>query len=316
VVGLILFAIVVVGLIFVTTASYSRLETVTGSVVLDRGVASVVPPRGGVVARVLVREGQTVEAGTPLVAIAAGESMTGGGTVAARIVGAVEQQDAQIAAQAQLVRAAGAAERGRVAEQVAGLQRELSSIAEQIRTQQRLVEVAQQELSDVQRIAGGGFVSRRDVNAREGVLLTRQQQLAQLRQVESARAAALQEARRNLQQIAASPEATVAGLQSSRSALTQQAAEAEAGRGYTLVAAVPGTVTALTGRVGQPVQVDRPLMTIIPRGAQPTVEMQVPTSAAAFRSEARPRRVPDIPEQWTVASQEPDTYRHLYALAW
>ncbi|MFL6844306.1 MAG: HlyD family efflux transporter periplasmic adaptor subunit [Allosphingosinicella sp.] len=53
--------------------SYSRVETATGVIVLDKGVAPVLPSRAGIVAAVAAREGQGVRAGEPLVRIAVGE---------------------------------------------------------------------------------------------------------------------------------------------------------------------------------------------------------------------------------------------------
>lgn len=53
---LLLALVVVVG--FLATATYARVETVTGSVTLDKGVATVMPSRAGVVAALHVREGQ------------------------------------------------------------------------------------------------------------------------------------------------------------------------------------------------------------------------------------------------------------------
>ncbi|WP_375398004.1 hypothetical protein [uncultured Sphingomonas sp.] len=45
---------------FLSIASYARVETVSGVITLDKGVATILPSRAGVVLNVLVKEGQRV----------------------------------------------------------------------------------------------------------------------------------------------------------------------------------------------------------------------------------------------------------------
>lgn len=281
-IGFSLFAIVGSAFAFLALASFERVETVRGVVALDKGTAAVMSLRPGVVAQVHVREGEAVAAGTPLMRIRVEEDMPTGSSAAARTLVALREQDARLEAQQGALLQAGGADQARISEEMRGIERELASLRSQIESQQRLVDVAAQELADVRGVAERGFISRRDVNAREGALLTRRQQLAQLQQALAARAADHAEGRRARLQAAASAQAQALGLQSSRSALTQQAAQADASRGYLLTAPVAGTVTALVARPGQPAAADRPLAVIVPRGAAPYVELHVPTSAAGF----------------------------------
>lgn len=65
-IGLALLASLGAALLFLSFASYSRVENVSGAIVLDRGIASIVPTRPGIVAALDVREGQQVKAGARL----------------------------------------------------------------------------------------------------------------------------------------------------------------------------------------------------------------------------------------------------------
>lgn len=47
-ISILLFATLVITVAFLTTATYSRVETVPGTVTLDKGVASIVSSRTGV----------------------------------------------------------------------------------------------------------------------------------------------------------------------------------------------------------------------------------------------------------------------------
>ncbi|WP_243444797.1 HlyD family secretion protein [Sphingosinicella humi] len=277
-----LLAALAIALLFLAVASYSRVETVPGAVVLDRGVAPIVPTRQGIVAALHVKEGETVEAGASLAQISADENLAAGGTAPERILAAIEEQDTSLARQSQQILTAAEAERSRLAAQIDGLVQEIAHLDRQMGVQRELVASAAREVELIQDVAKRGFISRRDVLQREETLLARQQQLAQYGQQRSAREAALAEARRDIARVEAQARAEAASLSSSRAALAQRRVDAQAARGYVLTAPVEGTVTAITARIGQAVSSEQPLMTLMPKGATPRVELYVPSSAAGF----------------------------------
>ena len=271
-----------VALAFLFTASYARVETVVGAIVLDKGVATIVPSRPGVVADLPAREGQRVQARALLARIRSEEDMAAGGTGPRRVMEALQEQDRRLANQTSLMMNAAGAEQSRLAADIVGIGRELTSLEQQIAAQRRLVEVAGNEFREVQGIARSGFISRRDLEIRESALLARRQQLAQLEQARSAKAADLAEARLAVGQTGSAAQAQAAGVQSSRAALAQQVAQADVARGYAITSPIHGTVTAVTARVGHPAAQGQPLMVIMPAGATPRAELYVPTSAAGF----------------------------------
>ena len=65
-VGFLIFGGVALGVLFLSLASYSRVETVTGIITPDTGLSNIVPTRAGVIASLAVRDGQNVPAGAPL----------------------------------------------------------------------------------------------------------------------------------------------------------------------------------------------------------------------------------------------------------
>lgn len=282
VIGYALLAALVVALVFLFTASYSRVENVAGAIVLDKGVASIVPTRTGIVADLPAREGQRVKPGDALVRIRSEEDMAGGGTGPKRILEALNEQDRRLASQTALMGNAAAAEAARLSAQITGLTQEIASLDNQISAQQRLVQVAESEFNQIQSVAGKGFISRRELETREVALIARRQQLAQLQQNRAAKTAEVAAARRAIPQAQAQAEAQAAGVESSRAGLAQQATQAEVAQGYTLTSPIAGTVTAVTARLGQPVSQQQPLMVIMPVAATPRAELYVPTSAAGF----------------------------------
>jgi membrane fusion protein len=142
--------------------------------------------------------------------------------------------------------------------------------------------LAENAFRQVQGIAAKGFLSRRDLDARDATLLGRRQQLAQLDQARSAKLATVADARRSIAQSEASAHAQAIAVQSQRTQLSQQMAQFDAAKGYALTSPVAGTVTALTARLGQPAVQGQQLMIVVPDGGRARVELYVPTSAAGF----------------------------------
>jgi membrane fusion protein len=282
VIGFSLLGGLALAIFFIATASYSRVENVQGTIVLDQGVATIVPSRSGRIAQLSVGEGETVRAGQALAQIRSEEDTATGGSGPQRVIEALRQEDREIVNQSTSTAEASGAEQSRLAAQMRGIEDETRGLDLQIAAQRRLVQVAESEFADVQRIAGRGYISRRDVEAREVALILRRQQLAQLEQSRAAKLADHNEAARGMASAAATARAQLAALQSGRAQLGQRLAEATNARGYTITAPVGGTVTALTARLGQPVEPQQSLMVVRPANARARVELYVPTQAAGF----------------------------------
>jgi membrane fusion protein len=281
-IGYLLFAAIVGAVVFLACSAYARVETVTGAVVIDKGTAAIVPTRAGVIAGLAVRDGQQVAAGQLLARVRSEEDLAGGGTAPQRMLDSLQQQDGQLSNQASLLLSAAAAERSRLAATAQGARDEITALDQQIADQQRLLSLAENEYHQVEGVAAKGFLSRRDLEGREAALLSRRQQLAQLRQARSAKLASLADAQRSVSQSDATAQAQAAAVQSQRTQLIQQMAEADSSQGYSLTSPIAGTVTALTARLGQPAAQGQQLMVVVPTGGRTRVELYVPTSAAGF----------------------------------
>lgn len=269
-------------IVFLATASYARVETAPGSITLDKGVASVVSSRAGTVAALIAKDGQHVRAGDLLVRIRSEEDMVNGDTAPARIRHALAEQDTNLASQGGSTLAAAAADQRRLQEQILGLSGEVTSLTAQARDQQGLLDLATADYRSVEKLAANGYISRRDLEARQSVVLSRRQQLAQLEQLRTSKVAAIAEARRSILQVAAAAQAQLARAQSDRAGLAQQLAQADLARGYVITSPVEGNVTAVTARLGQTVATQQQLMMVVPAGAELQTELYVPTAAGGF----------------------------------
>jgi membrane fusion protein len=277
-----IFGGLVTTLLFLSLASFSRIETVTGSIRPDRGIAPTVATRAGVVAELAVKDGQIVSAGTPLATIRAEEDGAAAQSPGALVEDAIARQDASLAIQFNASLAAAEAQISQLAAQQAGLTAEIGQLRLQKEAQASLIISAEEDLKRATEIAARGFISKRDLQVREETLLSRQQGMAQLDQALAAKRAALAENIRSSAVIVAQARSQSASIEASRAQVAQQAASASASRAYVLRAPVAGRVTALTARVGQPLIPGTQLMSIVPEGSRLTAELAVPSAAIGF----------------------------------
>lgn len=282
VIGFLLASGVAIALIFLSLASYARVEVASGAIAPDVGIAPVLPTRSGVVTELSVMDGQLVSAGTQLATIRSEEDGITAQAPGAIVEAAIERQDASLKIQASASVAAAQAQTAQLAAQQSGLAAEINQLRLQIATQRRLIGTAEADLERALTIAPRGFISGRDLQIREETLLSRQQQLAQIEQTMAAKHAAFADSRRAAEQVAAQAKVQFASIEASRAQVAQQAANAAASRSYVLRAPVAGRVTALTARAGQPANPQVQLMAIVPPGARLTAELVVPTAAIAF----------------------------------
>ncbi|WP_196233061.1 HlyD family secretion protein [Sphingomonas segetis] len=290
-IGYLLFGALTIALGFLALATYSRVETISGAIVVDKGIAAIVPTRPGVIADLAVREGQHVHAGDLLARVRSEEDLANGATAPQRILDSLDQQDRQLGNQADLVLNAAAADQARLEATVRGSRDEIRTIEQQMTAQQQLVALAANDLDQAESIAAKGFISRRDIDDRKATLLARRQQLSQLEQAKAAKLTTISDAQRSIAQSKASSQAQAVSVQSQRTQLQQQMAQYDAAQGYALTSPVSGTVTALTARLGQPAAQGEQLMVVLPDGGRTRVELYVPTSAAGFLKKGQEVRV-------------------------
>jgi membrane fusion protein len=281
-IGFLIFGGVAAGFLFLSLASYSRVETVTGIIIPDTGVSNIVPTRAGVIAALPVRDGQNVQAGAELATIRAEEDGAAARSPAALVEAAIARQDASLVAQSNAAQASAVAQVSQLLAQKSGLVAEISQLQSQIATQRALIASAQKDLDRARAIADRGFISGRDLQVREETLLARQQGLSQIEQSFAAKRAAVVENERSIGQIMAQARVQTASLSATRAQVAQQAASATGARSYVLRAPVAGRVTAMTARMGQAAIPQTPLMTIVPAGSVLRAELRVSSAAIGF----------------------------------
>ncbi|MEQ5786809.1 HlyD family efflux transporter periplasmic adaptor subunit [Erythrobacter sp. NFXS35] len=277
-----LFGIIAIAAVWVSVGTYARIETVPGMLVTSVPSAKVVALQPGVVSELPVQEGQLVRKGDRLLVINSDRGSTGGGDVAGRGLGALAARQQLTEAQVAMAGGRATAERGRLATIITSAEQQAMSLRDQIGLQEQVVVSNQQMFDQVTAVVERGFVSKVEMERRRQTLLSSQQSLANLRQQLTARTSDAQQARAQLASVAIEAEQGVSQIRESLQALNAEQARLEGEQSYAISAPIDGRVTALAAGVGRSVNASRPVMVIVPEGAELVAELYAPTRAVGF----------------------------------
>ncbi|RNJ62795.1 MAG: HlyD family efflux transporter periplasmic adaptor subunit [Porphyrobacter sp. IPPAS B-1204] len=277
-----LFGIIAIAAVWVSVGTYARIETVPGMLVTSVPSAKVVALQPGVVSELAVQEGQLVRKGDRLLVINSDRGSTGGGDVAGRGLGALAARQQLTEAQVAMADGRATAERGRLTTIITSAEQQALSLRDQIALQEQVVASNQQMFDQVLAVVERGFVSKVEMERRRQTLLSSQQSLANLRQQLTARTSDAQQARAQLASVAIEAEQGVSQIRESLQALNAEQARLEGEQSYVITAPTEGRVTALAAGVGRSVNASRPVMVIVPDGAELMAELYAPTRAIGF----------------------------------
>ncbi|WP_245448230.1 MULTISPECIES: HlyD family efflux transporter periplasmic adaptor subunit [Neorhizobium] len=269
-------------LMFVSLASYSRIVTATGVISPDNGVAAIVPPRAGVIMELMVSDGEAVKAGQELVAVRSEDFLVSGESASEKIAEMLERQRSSLNEQITQVENDETAQTAQFAAQIEGLGIQIGKLLNQIGLQAELIRSGEDDLGRIRSLAEKGVIPRREVILREDALTERQQQLAGLESTLTQRRSDLSDAHQMLEQVKAKASERKAALQSQREDINRNIATNEQSRAYIIRSPVSGTVSALTARVGEPLNTQKVLMSIVPEDATLHAQLDVPNSAVGF----------------------------------
>ncbi|MEG8049380.1 HlyD family efflux transporter periplasmic adaptor subunit [Sphingomonas aurantiaca] len=267
---------------FLFLANYSRVVTVDGIIVPDKGVAAIVPYQAGVLSELHVRDGDFVRKGAGIAQIRVERDLDEQTSTSSLTASAIERQDQNLSSQIAESEDASKAEISEIRTRRAGVTDVLVKLRSQMSLQEELIATAKQDLANATEIAKRGFVSKQDIQNRQERLLSRQQQLFQLEQSVATQESALEEANRSMSQVASRTRSQSAGINASRAQLAQQAAVARGDSSYVIRAPLSGVISAVTVRLGQVVTPQAPMMSIIPAGSRLRAELAIPPRAIGF----------------------------------
>lgn len=268
--------------LFMALGSYTRRVTVSGQLLPATGLIRVHTPQAGVVLDKRVSDGQAVAKGDLLYVLSSDRSGEGARELQADIARQVGVRKGSLEQEI---------ERSRQArdEELAGLQRrtdalraEAGTIDAQIEQQKARVAIAEDTRRRYQGLADQDFIAREALLQKE---IDLSEQRSRLRGLERDALVAQRELGEVQQELAATRlrhGSQVAQLEREVSSANQQLTEVEARRRVLITAPEAGRATLVVAEVGQSVEPNQALATLVPAGGELKARLYAPSSAIGF----------------------------------
>lgn len=279
-----IFAVVVALVIiaFFIWGSYTKRSTVSGQLVPDTGLIKLYARQPGTVLQNRVVEGQSVKSGDVLFVLSNEIQSSTQGDTQALISQQVESRAVSLQGELAQTRLKQRDEREALLKKIAGLQIELQKIDEQIDSQKDRVSLSQKTVARYQDLLSRDFISQEDLQQKQEVMLDQRSRLESLERDRINTDNDLTNQKNSLAGLAIKDQNDLAQIARNLTSTRQELTESEAKRSLVVTAPESGTATAILVDVGQAVDTNKSLVSIVPTGARLQAELYAPSSAVGF----------------------------------
>ena len=282
IVSVFLAVLVAAAVVFLTTATYARKETVRGILKPVGGETRVLATQGGVLRALYVSEGALVERGTPLAKISRETMLSDGAIADEQVLEGLRQEEATLRDRLSALAGAAPLDAASMGSSLAALEADRSTALESARLGESRLAIATQRVTSARPLVSSGLIAAEELRRREEAELALRQEVASARGRARSLEAQIRELTARRARLPFDQAQQRSQLEAALAALAQRRAQAEAARGYELRAPISGRVSAVQAALGQSLDQYRPLMTLTPSGARLTAEVYVPSRAIGF----------------------------------
>ena len=269
-------------LCFLILGEYTRRSKVTGQLVPDLGLSTIVSPTSGVVSRIFPQEGVLVKANDALTIIDVPRVTASGSDALTVIRGGLETRRNSLTKLGQSQVAQIEAQIQGVGRQRAAAQRELAQIENEISTRREQVRIGKETAERYRLVADQKYVSQVQVNQQQQAFL----ELLNAQQGLERQATSIRRSLAQFDQLLRELPAQRRGLQATAdrdlAMLDQERVQQEANGELLVRAPLAGLVANRLIEPGQAVQVGQPVMSLLPNGSQLQAQLLVPSAAVGF----------------------------------
>ncbi|RZL02800.1 MAG: HlyD family efflux transporter periplasmic adaptor subunit [Rubrivivax sp.] len=260
---------------------YTKKERVQGVVQPREGVAMVVPMEPGTVQRVLVTEGQQVQAGEVIAEIG-NERFSDAGSTQQLLQKNLESQRSQVRNQAEGQAQAGAAAIASLDQRIAQSRRDLLTLGEEIKLQEQQIASARKLVDQFKPLLDERIISDLQYEQQHQLLLDQTARLQTLKRQRSAAEGDLASSQDERQRLVAQHKVDRAGLDRDLLSLQQEEVQRHGARRVLLKAPIAGIVSGLLATPGQSVSSGTSLASIVPAQSSLEAVLYLPSTSVGF----------------------------------
>jgi membrane fusion protein len=274
------FAVVLVA--FSIWGEYARRERVDGFLALDSGAARLLAPEAGLVAELLAKEGDEVQAGQPLIRLSFERGTASGVTSADLVQKEFTERRAVLEREQQQARLLGAQQTEILRRKMDDLHRELAQFDVEIKAQGSRLASARHEFQRAEELFKDKFYSESKLIEFRNNVLDQQVKLESAKRQRASVERELSSTRAELPTVELKVQGQLDHIRRQMSELKQGSVQEEAKRENVIRAPVAGIVTNIAATRGEAVAADAPLAMVVPRGSGLHAQLLVPTRAVGF----------------------------------
>ena len=261
---------------------YTRRERVEGFLQLDVGAARISITDAGRVTELLVKEGQEVKAGDPMLRLSLDRSTASTLSASAMATGELSQRRGSLEKEQEQIRELAVQQLQQVRKRIDDIKREITQIEQEIKLQGQRVASAKEQAKRFQQLAKEKFVSDIVARQKQDEATDQEIRVQTLRRQKSTLERDLSTAQLEEPAIALRARSQEEQMTRQISVVQQSLAQEETKRETVIQAPITGVVTNIAIASGQSVTADSPFATILPAGSKLQAEMLVPTRAIGF----------------------------------
>ena len=262
---------------FLTFASYTKRNTVSGQLVPEIGLIKVYTPQPGIVLEKFVEEGQQVQAGKILYVLSSERQSSLVGETQALISRQVEQRLDSLQAELSKTRALQDEELGTMTGKIASLQDEMAQVRNLINDQKDRVKLAEETVLRYQSLLIQEFISKEHFQQKNEELLDQKARFRQLERDQIRINREIKSTQADLSSLELKHHNQLALIERLQSSTKQELSESEAKRRLVVTSPQAGTATAVIAKIGQTFDASKPLVSIVPLGSQLRADLYVPS---------------------------------------
>ena len=272
-----------IGLVsFSVWGEYARRERVDGFLALDSGAARLLAPEAGLVADLLAKEGDEVQAGQPLIRLSFERGTSSGATSGDLVQREFGERIAGLEREQEHAHVLGRQQTEILRRKIDDLQRELAQFDLEIKAQQSRLASSRHEFQRAEDLYKDKFYSESKLIEFRNNVLDQQVKLENVRRERAAVERELSATRAELPTVETRVQTLIDQIRRQKSELQQGSVIEQARRENVIRAPVAGVLTNVAATRGEAVAADAPLAMVVPKGSGLHAQLLVPTRAIGF----------------------------------
>ncbi len=274
---------VVLTIIWLTTSTYTRKETVNGWLEPPAGLVRVFPEdTPGKIEKIFVEEGSEVVEGQTLVVIKNERLLANGRYLEGTLLKEYRLQEEMLQQQLSRTESMFKLKVHDINLEIESAKNDLSRLSDQINTTKKRYDLAKKRADNYNKIRKDGYISEDQANTILGQELLLIGEIQQLDRSIIDRKNHVQKLNTQLVLMPDEHKDTKDQINSNLSSISQKITELSGQRAYTIKAARSGVISNLQAKADQKININIPLMTIVPEGSILEAKLLVPVRAAGF----------------------------------